>query len=123
MPEITITIKNLPEIKMAFKKSPILMVRELNKAIRRSIVSVERDSKSNTPVDTGRLRSSTYDRFTNLTGEVGTNTSYDIYVHDGTRFMKARPYLWDAVGKNEKVIDDNFEKAVENVLDEIGSQT
>lgn len=123
MPEISIQIKNIAEIKRAFIKSPILMTRELNKAIRTSVVSIERDSKSGTPVDTGRLRSSTYDRFTNLTGEVGTNTDYDIFVHDGTRSMRARPYLRLAVEKNEQTVQTNFEKAVQNVLDQIGSET
>jgi HK97 gp10 family phage protein len=123
MPEIQIQIKNIAEIKRAFIKSPILMTRELNKAIKTSVIEISRDSRSNTPVDTGRLRSSTYELFTNLKGELGTNVAYDIFVHEGTRYMRPRPYLRKAVEKNEERVQTNFEKAVQNVLDQIGSET
>lgn len=123
MPTITVEIKNLPEIKAAFAKSPILMARELNKAIAKTVLQIGRDSRLNTPVDTGRLRSSTYEQFGNLKGEIGTNTNYDIFVHEGTRYMKARPYLRKAVDKNEVNIDSNFTEAVQTVLDKIGDQT
>lgn len=123
MAEISIRITNLPQIKMAFGKSPILMARELNKAIQRTVLQIGRDSRAGTPIDTGRLRSSTYESFGNLMGEVGTKTNYDIFVHEGTRFMKARPYLRKAVEKNQENIDSNFTSAVQNVLDQIGRET
>jgi HK97 gp10 family phage protein len=122
MAEIHIKIKNLPEIKRAFGKSPILMTRELNAAIRKVVYKIEPDSKRATPVDTGRLRSSTYTRFNNLKGELGTNTLYDMYVHDGTRFMPARPYLRNAVESNEHNTDKYFTDAVDNVLRQIARE-
>jgi len=123
MPDIKIKIKNAYEIKQAFNAAPRLMVKELNTAIKKSIFSIQRDSMMNTPVATGRLRSSTSSLFSNLKGQVGTNTNYDIYVHDGTKFMKARPYLADAVEDNEKSVNDLFTKAVDNVLSAIGRAT
>lgn len=119
MPSIEVKITNLPQIRAAFSKSPALMVRELNTAIKKSIFAIGRQSRVNTPVATGRLRSSTLEKFANLMGEVGTHTNYDIYVHQGTRFMNARPYLLNAVKSNEREVGDNFTKAVQNVLDEI----
>jgi HK97 gp10 family phage protein len=74
----------------------------------------------NTPVLTGRLRASTASRFTNLAGEVGTHTNYDIFVHEGTKFMKARPYLRDAVEEESGAVIEFFHSAVQNVLDKIG---
>ena len=123
MPEIAITITNLPEIKRAFAQAPALMTKELNKAIQRTILEIGRDSRRVTPVDTGRLRASTYEQFSNLKGEVGTKTEYDVFVHEGTRFMRARPYLRSAVEKNTANTDENFTKAVQNVLDKIGEET
>lgn len=54
------------------------------------------------PVDTGRLRSSIvvtppYKRATEIIVSIGTNVEYAIFVHNGTRFMRARPFLTDAL--------------------------
>lgn len=123
MPDIRIEIKNIAQIKAAFGKSPLLMIKELNNAIRRSVIEISGDSRRGTPVDTGRLRASTYTKFSNLQGEVGTDTEYDIFVHSGTRYMRARPYLFNAVKSKENIVQENFKKAVQNVLDDIGRNT
>ena len=123
MPDIQIKIVNLPQIKAAFGASKLLMTKELNKAIQLSVFQISRQSRINTPVDTGRLRSSTYERFTNLQGEVGTMTSYDIFIHEGTRFIRGRPYLRKAVESNQGNVTGYFETAVQNVLDKVGKMT
>lgn len=123
MAEIAIRITNLTDIKRAFAMAPILMARELNTSIRRVVLQIGRESRMATPVDTGRLRASTYERFSNLKGEVGTNTDYDIFVHEGTRFMRGRPYLRNAVERNEQTTDREFTSAVQKVLQEIGRKT
>lgn len=96
------------------------MMRELNVAIRQTVIGIGADSRRNTPVLTGRLRASTYERFSSLRGEVGTNTAYDLYVHEGTRYMRGRPYLREAVEANEDSVDRYFGRAVQRVLDTIG---
>lgn len=123
MPIIEIKITNLADIQKAFSLAPTLMVRDLNLAIQRSLLEVFMDSKDGTPVDSGLLYNSTYTRFSNLKGEVGTNTEYDVFVHEGTRFMRARPYLRNSIEKNANNIESNFARAVQNTLDKIGAQT
>lgn len=120
MADVQIKIKNIAQIKAAFNRAPLLMSKELNIAIRKTVIGVQRRSLQNTPVDTGRLRASTYTQFMPLKGMVGTDTDYDIFVHEGTRFMKARPFLREAVEESDNDIDDNFTKAVDNVLSSIG---
>lgn len=120
MPSIKIEITNIRQIKDAFGKAPSLMTKELNKAIKKSIFTVQGRSMINTPVKTGRLRSSTRSMFENLKGTVGTNTTYDIFIHDGTRFIKARPYLADAVDESDNDIQGFFTDAVDDVLSAIG---
>lgn len=117
---VQVKIKNLPEIRAAFEKSPRIMTKNLNQAIRKVTLSIGRDSRINTPVDTGRLRASHYENFTNLKGVVGTDTEYDLFVHQGTRFMKARPFLKQAVDSNESYTDKQFTDAVQDTLNEIG---
>lgn len=120
MANIEVKITNLAEIKAAFRKAPGLMTKYLNQAIQRSIFSIERDSKINSPVLTGFLRASHQSLFTNLRGEVGPTASYAIFVHEGTRFMRPRPFLLEAVKSNERKIQDEFKDAVQNTLNDIG---
>lgn len=117
---ISIRITNLPQIKAAFSKAPQLMSQQLNIAIKKTLFTVESAGKPTTPVDTGRLRASWYTRFGNFRGETGTNTNYDIFVHNGTRFMRARPYLYNAVKFTENRVENFFTQAVDNVLSDIG---
>lgn len=53
------------------------------------------------PVDTGRLRASIRWSLAKdaqgLVAIVGTDVKYAVYVHEGTRFMAARPFLRDAL--------------------------
>lgn len=123
MPQISVRITNLAEIRAAFSKSPVLMTRELNKAIKTSIYAIERDSKINSPVDTGRLRSSHQSRFSSLRGELEPTAEYAIYVHEGTRYMRARPFLLQAVESNDEKVQRYFTDAVDNVLEAIGRAT
>lgn len=54
-------------------------------------------------IDTGRLRASIgtrvfIDRIQDVPGvDVGTNVEYAWFVHEGTRYMQANPFLRDAV--------------------------
>lgn len=121
-PAIAIKITNLREIRQAFIIAPMQMTRQLNIAIQKSAFTIQRQSMINTPVLTGRLRSSTSSQFSNLRGVVGTHTTYDVYVHEGTRYMKGRPYLRDAVESNESIIQQFFHTAVNNVLRAIGDK-
>lgn len=134
--EIAIKITNLPQIKAAFGKAPQLMTRELNLAIRKTIYTIQRGEfrhyqSLGIRVITRGLYSS-IERgtwFGNLKGEVGPNVQgspgvgYAGFVHSGTRYMKARPFLLNAVNSSQKETEMNFTKAVDNVLNKIGKMT
>lgn len=122
--DVKIKITNLAEIRAAFAKAPRLMTVNLQKAIQRSVLRIGARSRRNTPVRTGRLRASHYERFSaTLRGEVGTNTSYDLFVHEGTRFMRGRPYLRFAVQQEQTAVDNEFKVAVQDTLDTIARMT
>lgn len=119
MPNVNITITNIAQIKRAFDVAPNEMTRQLNNAIKKTILTIQSKSMVNTPVATGRLRASTASIFADLKGEVGTHTNYDVFVHEGTRFMKGRPYLKDAVESSNFETERFFKEAVQNTLDKI----
>lgn len=133
---IDIRITNLPEIRAAFSRAPALMVRELNTAIKQTLLTIQGKEvleyrSLGIRVITGGLinsiRRGIYQ--TNLRGEVGPNVTgspgvnYAIYVHSGTRYMAARPFLLNAVGDSKTDTELFFTKAVDRVLSQIGKMT
>lgn len=126
MSSFNIKIKNIEEIKRAFSQAPRLMNQEMKDALNRSAITVQSASMQNTPILTGRLRSS---HVFNVSGSgigmqavVYPTAEYGIFVHEGTRFMKARPFLKDGVESSKDEIQGYFTKAVQNVFDKIGRE-
>jgi len=73
---------------------------DLNRFIQEEIInklaySIERFAKQVTPVDTGRLRSSigVSNSIREFSAIVQTNVKYASFVHEGTRYMRARPFM------------------------------
>lgn len=133
-PAINIRIKNLPQIRAAFGASPRLMARELKNAFIYIGNEVRARSMADTPVDTGRLQRSHYTKYNPYSAvgyylEIGTGIPkdrkayYDVYVHEGTKYMTGRPYLKEAVEQKEDLINTRLTKAVDNVLNAIGRAT
>ena len=120
----TIKITNLPEIRRAFDKAPRLMNDELKQALTKSAINVEAKSKINTPVATGYLRASHAFKVSgsglSMKAEIGPTADYAVFVHEGTRFMRGRPFLQEAAESSDWEIQGYFTKAVQNVLDRIG---
>ncbi len=58
------------------------------------LLEIEASSKPFTPVDTGQLLRGTHVEKTSPTsGAVVNEVEYAVYVHQGTRFVGARPFL------------------------------
>lgn len=71
----------------------------LHDVILKLAYSAESFSKQVTPVATGRLRASIgiSEAISGLGAIVQTNVNYASFVHEGTRYMKARPFMqWGA---------------------------
>lgn len=123
MAQFNIKIKNIEEIKRAFSQAPHLMNQEMKTALTRSAITVQGQSMQNSPVLTGRLRSSHV--FTvsgegiGMKAEVYPTVDYGIFVEMGTRFMKAQPFLRPALEESIGDIEYNFHKAAQNTFDKI----
>jgi len=133
-PNISIKIKNLPQIRAAFKMSPYWMAKHLQYATTQAVYRVKARSMADTPVDTGRLVRSHYHKFfkysaLDFSGEVGTGfpkdqkAYYDVYVHEGTKYMRKRPYLKEAVVSLEDEVQGMYVDAVKRTLGMIGRAT
>ena len=99
---LSIAIKpDLSSLGEGFKNLDIK--KDLDVIIEEVAFTVERYAKQVTPVDTGRLMNSIG---TSLLGPgkavVATDADYALFVHEGTKFMKGRPFMKYGVEFAEK---------------------
>lgn len=95
MPDVRITFK--PSLsKLAGKFGNIKVQNFLQAKIKELAFLVEREAKQVTPVDTGRLRASirVLPVIRPLEQVIQPHTDYAIYVHEGTRYMRGRPFMY-----------------------------
>ena len=128
MPAVNIKISNIEAIRAAFNRAPGIMSKNLNTAIRKALITVQGETLRNVGgqrginVVTGGLRSAAQQApvFFNLMGVYNIDINYAVFVHDGTKFMRARPFLKEAVDSEAVIIDSFFREAVQLTLDEVG---
>jgi HK97 gp10 family phage protein len=72
------------------------------------------------PVKTGQLQQSIYSRISEWVAEVGAEASYAVFVELGTRYMRARPFLFPAVQECLPRLESVICEAIESAKREAG---
>lgn len=149
---MNIEIENFQQIVDLLDKYPDIAEVLFDKAIKNSILSIQRDAIIKAPVNTGALRSSIQSGFEPLVGVLEVLSPYGAVMEYGTQphfppldeikkwcllkfgtdapafaiakkiareGTKARPYLGPAIEKNEQKVQDYFEKALQDALNQI----
>lgn len=98
------------------KDSPRAFEKALQNAIQKGAYLIERISKQNAPVDTGRLRSSIATSLIPFRATIEPHVNYAVFVHEGTRFISARPFMFDAAEQADREISDILSDEVRKVL-------
>jgi len=117
--EVNISV-DLKETMLYMDRLPDNIKNAIGEALAKSGFTVERYMKTNAPVDTGRLRSSI---FTELTpsiyptrATISPHVYYAIFVHEGTRFIKANPFASKAAEQSEGEVQDFFDDALDKAI-------
>ena len=113
--KINIT-SNIPIVSAKLMATPVLINSALKRAVRKSALLVERYSKMRSPVDTGRLRSSIRTRIDDFTATVSPTVNYAIFIHDGTRNMRARPFMTQGAEDATTEIRSVFNREIKGIL-------
>lgn len=121
---VAVKIHNADEIARLMGRAPAIMRKHFKRAMYLVTLTIMRESMKNTPVDTGRLRAShnvklSRGSFGLVQGRIFTQTNYDIFVHEGTRFMKGRPFMHQAVKENQEKTKQFFTDSVDNAIKEL----
>jgi HK97 gp10 family phage protein len=89
------------------------------KVLSKAAMLISREAKILTPVDTGRLRSSIFVVNRSLQSEISTNTNYAVYVHEGTQYMSARPFMKQGAENASSNIQSVVEDEISNSLNKM----
>ncbi|MHC5281156.1 HK97-gp10 family putative phage morphogenesis protein [Listeria kieliensis] len=86
---------------------------EVSSEIQKSALRIEKGAKRRVAVDTGRLKAAIRAKKTSkFQAEINARTNYAIYLEEGTRKMRAQPFLKPSVNEEKKVIMSNLNKIV-----------
>jgi len=113
--EISCDIKGIEEFKAAMERFNSAMQRHVHRQLVSWAADVKALAKQIVPVRTGHLRSSIYAKIQDWVAEIGAEATYALFVELGTRYMRARPYLYPAIREHlprlEQIICDALEVA------------
>jgi HK97 gp10 family phage protein len=123
MAEYSVEIKGLDRFREALSKYPNIAKGYFATAIENAAWRVTRGAKKRSPVDTGRLRASIYPTIADKAAVISPQVEYAIYVHEGTRYQRAQPFLSNALTSEQMNIQGDFEEALEKTLDEIARRS
>ena len=84
---------NSDKIAKILKEKPRLVAFHMAIAIKQSAFLVERFAKQVTPYATGQLKRSISADIYPTIATIQPHTNYAIFVHEGTRYMKGRPFM------------------------------
>ena len=126
MPQVTVKFTGLDQLIRKFKQAPKVLNQETEKAMNQSILLIQRNVRTRTPVDTGRLRTSIggaygWKRVGQRVASIGTNVKYAIYVEDPKNTLHQRHstgqrlYFKEGVKVSMSGITKFFEAAMKRV--------
>lgn len=114
---IGLTIKiDADKAKDFFGRLPKEVAKAIDIGLQKAAFIIEGRAKELSPVDTGRMRGSIITSLVPLQATVAPYTNYAVYVHEGTKFMKGRPFMTEAARQKENevigLINDEIAKAL-----------
>lgn len=109
-------VTNAREVAARLRAKPKQIDDGLARALTKAAFLVEGAAKRFAPVDTGRLRASIQSEVKPTQAIVMPTVKYAIYVHEGTRYMRKRPFLKRGKDAVNTQINAIFKKEVGNAL-------
>ena len=117
--ELTIT-PTWDEVRGCFNDIPPQLDKEFDKTLAKIAFLIEGKAKERSPVRTGKMKASIFSHVGHLQATIMPTVNYAIFVHEGTRFMRARPFLlWgvqDAQPDIQGLVGDSVHIAVRTAM-------
>lgn len=118
--EITYDVTGVEEFKAAMERFDSGMQRHVHERLASWAADVEALARQRVPVKTGHLRRSIYAKISEWVAEVGAEATYAMFVELGTRYMRARPFIYPAVQEYLPQLEAIIGEAIETAKREAG---
>jgi HK97 gp10 family phage protein len=118
--EVSIDIEGVEKFKAVMQRLDSGMQRYVHRQLTRWAADVKALARRIVPVRTGHLRSSIYAKIQGWVAEIGAEATYAIFVEFGTRYMRARPYLYPAIQRYLPQLEGIISEAIESAKREAG---
>jgi HK97 gp10 family phage protein len=118
--EVTIDIEGVEQFKAAMAKLDSGMQRHVHEQLASWAANVKALAKRIVPVRTGYLRSTIYAKIQGWVAQIGAEATYAMFVEFGTRYMRARPYLYPAIQQYLPQLEAIISEAIEYARREAG---
>jgi HK97 gp10 family phage protein len=120
--DINIKVQGLNQFRAKMKKYPIKIGRGLQEAIERITFIGEAGIKravvsgSTRAFDTGNLFRLVRSKIKLLEGEIRADAPYSIYVHEGTRYMRKRPFMTQGIQNVKNAMESELNSFIKKAL-------
>lgn len=119
--EIKCDVEGVEEFKASMEHLDSSMQRQVHQQLASWAADIESLAKQIVPVRTGHLRSTIYARISEWVAEVGAEADYALFVEMGTRYVRARPYLYPAIQEYLPTLENTILEALDMAKAEAGS--
>ncbi len=118
--ETSIDTEGVEQFQAAMQKLDSGMHRHVRRQLTSWAADVKALARGIVPVRTGHLRSSIYAKVQEWVAEIGAEATYAMFVEFGTRYMRARPYLYPAIQRRLPQLETVISEAIECARREAG---
>jgi HK97 gp10 family phage protein len=95
--EVSLNVSGFEGVKEALSRFDAAMIAQVHDKLVEWCEAVRTLAQSAAPVRTGYLRDHIYAEVNDWIGNVGSEAAYSVFVEQGTRYMKAQPFLFPAI--------------------------
>lgn len=121
--QMSLQVKGLDALNKALKNASANTKQEVGNAVKMIVATLEREGKEavrsgpTRAFDTGNLMNnigSVYDQFS---GIIFSEAPYSLYIHEGTQYMKERPFFERAIDNSQDKIKDIISDSLSRIFD------
>jgi len=118
--EIECDVKGITEFQTAMRNFDSAMQKHVHSKLVSWAADVKALAKKIVRVRTGHLRSRIYAEVKEWVVRIGADATYALFVEFGTRYMRARPYLYPAIREYLPVLEEIICEGIEEAKAEAG---
>ena len=116
--EMEIHIDGIPELRKKLNRLDDGMKRNVHDAMQFEAEAMKNAARARCPVRTGRLRDSIYAKVQDWILQLGATAPYAIYQELGTRYIRPREFLKNAVSLRMQSLVNRINRAINRTIRE-----